>query len=119
MTLKLYTMDEAASIFRVKKRVFAEFIADKPFYRVIGRAKLFTDQDIVQLYEAMACPSNSASAATPPTGTSAALSEASEAARVAALMKKRLQRKSGRSGIRKSREVVSVASSPSACQKRG
>jgi hypothetical protein len=119
MTLKLYTMDEAAAIFRVKKRIFAEFIAGKPFYRVIGRAKLFTDQDIVQLYEAMECPSISANATAPSTGASAAHSVASESARVAALMKKRLPKKSGRSGIRKPREVVSMAASTSACQKRG
>src|SRR5579864_800270 len=108
--LKLYTMDEAAAIFRVKKRVFAEFIADKPFYRVIGRAKLFTDQDISQLYEALACPSNSKSGTAPPTITCGGRSEASEFAKVRALMTKRRPKKSRPSANGKSSKVVSLAS---------
>jgi hypothetical protein len=90
MPLKFYTLAETAAIFRVSKRVFAEFIADKPFYRTIGRAKLFTDQDIAQLYEAMESPSKSASATT----SRPTRSEASEYARVAALMSKALRKKS-------------------------
>lgn len=90
MPPKLYTLAETAAIFRVSKRVFAQFIADKPFYRTIGRAKLFTDQDIAQLYEAMESPSKAASApASRPTR-----SEASEYTRVAALMPKALRKKS-------------------------
>jgi hypothetical protein len=61
MPPKLYTLTETAAIFRVSKQVFAE-----PFYRTIGRAKLFTDQDIAQLYEAMGSPSKSSNAATRP-----------------------------------------------------
>ena len=90
MPPKLYTLAETAAIFRVSKRVFAQFIADKPFYRTIGRAKLFTDQDIAQLYEAMECPSKSTSAPAP----HAAHSEASQYARVAALMSKARRKKS-------------------------
>ena len=66
MPPKLYTLAETAAIFRVSKRVFAAFIADKPFYRTIGRAKLFTEQDIAQLYEAMESPSKSTDAAPDP-----------------------------------------------------
>lgn len=90
MPPKFYTLAEAAAIFRVSKRVFAQFIADKPFYRTIGRAKLFTDQDIAQLYEAMGSPSKSISAPAP----RAPRSEASEYARVAALMPRALRKKS-------------------------
>ncbi len=90
MPPKLYTLAETAAIFRVSKRVFAGFIADMPFYRTIGRAKLFTDQDIAQLYEAMHSPAKPANAqAFRPTH-----SEASEYARVAALMPKALRKKS-------------------------
>ncbi|WP_316179668.1 MULTISPECIES: hypothetical protein [unclassified Bradyrhizobium] len=77
-------MAEAAAIFRVSKRVFAQFIVDKPFYRTIGRAKLFTDQDIAHLYEAM--ESGSSNQATRQPETIAYRSEASEFARVAQLM---------------------------------
>lgn len=90
MPPKFYTLAEAAAIFRVWKRVFAQLIADKPFYRTIGRAKLFTDRDIAQLYEAMESPSKSTGAPAPP----APRSEASVAARVAALMPKALLKKS-------------------------
>lgn len=90
MPLKLYTLAEAAVIFRVSKRVFATFIADKPFYRTIGRAKTLTDQDIAQLYEAMECPSKPTRAPAP----RAACSEASEYARVAALMSGASRKKS-------------------------
>jgi hypothetical protein len=90
MPPKLYTLAETAAIFRVSKRVFAQFIADKPFYRTIGRAKLFTDQDISQLYEAMKGPSKSTSVPAP----GADRSEASSYARVAALLQKSSRKKS-------------------------
>jgi hypothetical protein len=94
MPPKLYTLAETAAIFRVSKRVFAGFIADKPFYRTIGRAKLFTDRDIAQLYEVMGSPSKSSNAAT---RSAADRPEASEYARVAALMSRALPKKSKRS----------------------
>jgi hypothetical protein len=90
MPPKLYTLAETAAIFRVSKRVFAGFIADKPYYRTIGRAKLFTELDIAQLYEAMACPPMPASAQI----SRSARSEASDYARVAALMSKPPRKKS-------------------------
>ncbi len=86
MPPKFYTLAETAAIFRVSKRVFAAFIADKPYYRTIGRAKLFTDQDIAQLYEAMKSPSKSTGVPASQTDPSVGCSQASVAARVEALM---------------------------------
>jgi len=91
MPPKFYTLAEVAAIFRVSKRVFAQFIADKPFYRTIGRAKLFTDQDIAQLYEAMESPSKALSAPALP-------AQSSEHARVAALMSRALRKKAKQIG---------------------
>ncbi len=102
MAPRLYTLTEAAGIFRVSRRVFAEYISDKPFYRTLGKAKLFTDQDLSQLYEALNCPSNSNSGPTPKTGTCAEPSEASESARLAALMTKPRRKPSRRGANGKS-----------------
>lgn len=56
---KLLTLDEVAGHFRVSRRTFQAHIRRYPFYRTLGRRKLFTEADIARLYEALPCPSNS------------------------------------------------------------
>src|SRR3954463_1952402 len=58
-TPPLYTIEEVAARFRVSRRSFQAHIRQNPFYRVLGRKKLFTEADIARLYEALPCPSNS------------------------------------------------------------
>lgn len=58
--LNLRTLDEAAAEFRVSRRFFQDFIRKNPFYRVLGRRKLFSDDDMRRLFELLPCPSNSA-----------------------------------------------------------
>src|SRR3984893_19274414 len=49
--LKLYTETEVAAMFRVSKRTFVDFIGKHSFYRKLGKQKLFTETDIMLLYE--------------------------------------------------------------------
>src|SRR5215475_2018115 len=55
------TLEEAAAHFRVSRRFFTGFIALHPFYREIGRRKLFFPDDIRRITEALKrpCPSRS------------------------------------------------------------
>jgi len=55
------TLEEAATYFRVSRRYFQGFIAVHPFYRMMGRRKLFFPDDIRRLTEALKrpCPSSS------------------------------------------------------------
>jgi hypothetical protein len=50
------TLEEAAAHFRVSRRFFQDFIASHPFYRVLGRRKLFFSDDIHRLTEALKRP---------------------------------------------------------------
>jgi hypothetical protein len=61
MTEQPKTLEEAAAYFRVSRRFFQGFIAEFPFYREIGRRKLFFADDIWHLTEALKrpCPSSS------------------------------------------------------------
>src|SRR5262249_46076515 len=52
------TLEEVAQLFRVSRRTMQKFIRDHPFYRTLGRRKIFSQADVVRLYEALACPSN-------------------------------------------------------------
>jgi excisionase family DNA binding protein len=56
---ELFTLEEVAERFRVSRRTLQEFLKDHPYYRILGRRKLFTEADIERLYEAMPCPSSS------------------------------------------------------------
>lgn len=53
MTDAPLTLEEAAAHFRVSRRFFQDFIASHPFYRVLGRRKLFFSDDIHRLTEAL------------------------------------------------------------------
>ena len=54
MPEKLYTLEEVAERFRVSRRTLQDFLRDHPYYRTLGRRKLFTEADITRLYEATA-----------------------------------------------------------------
>ena len=55
----LHTMDETATKLRISRRSLQDFIRDYPYYRSFGRKKLFTDEDVARLIEALPCPGNS------------------------------------------------------------
>lgn len=58
MPEKLYTLVEAAEYFRVSRRTFQNHIKRHPFYRSIGRKKLFSDSDLARLYDSLPTPQN-------------------------------------------------------------
>jgi hypothetical protein len=55
----LHTMDEVAGKLRKSRRWLQEFLHDHPYYRLAGRTKLFTEEDINRLIEALPCPGSS------------------------------------------------------------
>jgi excisionase family DNA binding protein len=59
MTSALHTMDEAAKKLRVSRRWLQDFIQDHPYYRMAGRKKLFSEEDITRLQGALPCPGSS------------------------------------------------------------
>ncbi len=77
MPRELFTVEEVAERFRVSRRTLQDFLRDHPFYRTLGRRKLFSEADITHLYEALPCPSSSNENAEARIGTSAVPSEAS------------------------------------------
>jgi hypothetical protein len=107
MSLAFYTMEEVAERFRVSRRTMQDFIKDYPYYRVLGRRKLFTDQDILALAEKLECPSNSSADTARPSGTSGAPSEASLWTRAQRLLTEKRQKPSGRNGNGNSRRAPS------------
>ena len=68
----LYIMDEAAEMLRIKRRRLQMLLHEYPFYRMIGRRKVFTSGDLKKIIEALPRPSRLSSAKGRPTGTSAA-----------------------------------------------
>src|SRR2546423_15165645 len=52
----LLTRDEAASKLRVPRRWLQDFIQEHPYYRMVGRKKLFTSEDMTRLIGALPCP---------------------------------------------------------------
>src|SRR5438270_7842947 len=104
----LHTLDEAAARFRVSRRVFQDFVKEHPFYRVLGRRKLFTDADLSRLYEMLQCPSSSSDGTAALTGTSVAPSAASLSTKLQALLTKPPPKRSARAASGKSCKVVSL-----------
>jgi len=51
-----FTLEEVAERFRVSRRTLQDFLRTHPYYRRLGRRKLFTEADISRLYESLACP---------------------------------------------------------------
>jgi len=56
---RFYTIEEVARLFRVSRRTLQGYLRQHPYYRILGRRKLFTEADITRLYESLPCPSNS------------------------------------------------------------
>jgi hypothetical protein len=64
-------MDEVAGKLRKSRRWLQDFLRDHPYYRTAGRTKLFTDEDVSRLIEALPCGNSSHRAtARPSIGTS-------------------------------------------------
>lgn len=57
------TLDEAAAHFRVKRRFFQDVIAKFPFYRTLGRRKLFFPDDIERITDSLNRPSTAGTGA--------------------------------------------------------
>ena len=55
MTLHLFTIDETAEQLRVSRRWLQDFIKRWPFYKIAGRRKVFTPQDIILLHAKLPC----------------------------------------------------------------
>jgi excisionase family DNA binding protein len=94
---ELLTLDEVAARFRVSRRTMQEHVKRYPFYRTLGRRKLFTEADVNHLYEVLECPSNSSNGMVAGSGTSSAPSAASLWTRAQALLTEPRQKKCARS----------------------
>ena len=105
--IHLYTLEEVADRFRVSRRTMQELVKKHPFYRVLGRRKLFSEADISALYGALPCPSNLHEGTDHRSGTSVAPSEASLWTKAQALFKERQPKRSERAGNGRSRKAAS------------
>jgi excisionase family DNA binding protein len=95
---RLLTVEEVADRFRVSRRTLQAHIRRHPFYRLIGRRKLFTEDDVRKIYESLSCPSNSHADTAAPIGTCVAPSEASLWTKAQALLTEKSQKRSERNG---------------------
>jgi excisionase family DNA binding protein len=98
--IALYTMDEAAKELRVSRRWLQEFIQRHPYYRTVGRKKLFTAEDLARLIGALPCPGSSSrpAKARRRTGTSVANTSASLWTTARALLRNERRGASSRRG---------------------
>ena len=55
----LHTMAEVAERLGTSKRWLQGFLSGRPYARMAGRARVFTEGDIAQIIEALPCPSSS------------------------------------------------------------
>ena len=55
----LHTMAEVAERLGTSKRWLQGFLSGRPFGRMAGRSRVFTEGDIAQIIEALPCPSSS------------------------------------------------------------
>jgi hypothetical protein len=93
MPSELFTLEEVAARFRVSRRTLQDFVRIHPYYRRLGRRKLFTEADIARLYEALPC-SNSSVDVEATSGTSAVPSVDALHMRVRALLTNQSRRQS-------------------------
>ncbi|WP_237350427.1 MULTISPECIES: helix-turn-helix domain-containing protein [Rhizobium] len=109
---QLHTMDSVAEALHVSRRTLQDIIKDKPFYRQVGRRKIFTDADIQALLESLSCHLNSSRPAGTEalTSTSVAPSEASLLTKLQALTTGKGRKKSASVEKTRSSTVVSMAS---------
>jgi len=56
---RLLTLDEAAARLRVSRRWLQGFLRNRPFGRMAGRRRLFTEDDFAAIIEELPCPSSS------------------------------------------------------------
>jgi hypothetical protein len=116
----LLTMDEAAKELRVSRRWFQDFIQDYPYYRKVGRKKLFTAEDVARLIGALPpCPGSSSrpSKAKRRIGTSAANTSESLWTTARELLKNEPRDASSRRGASR-QNVVSFKRSRAAIPRR-
>src|SRR5215470_8683489 len=61
MTATFLTLSDVAARLHKSRRWVQDFLRTHPYYRLAGRTKLFTESDVLRLYEAMPspCPSSS------------------------------------------------------------
>ena len=62
--MQFLTMDDVAGRLHVSKRWLQGFVSGKPLGRIVGKKRLFTEADVMQIWEAMPCPSSSIKAQT-------------------------------------------------------
>src|SRR5262245_43130408 len=107
-------MDEVAAKLRISRRFLQTMIRSHPYYRLAGRKKLFTDEDVSRLIEAMPCPGNSSRPvpARRSTGTSGANISESLWTTARELLKGERQARSSIPGEDKPNVVSFPASSP-------
>ena len=55
----LLTLDEVAARLHVSRRWLQGFLKGRPFGRMAGRKRLFTEDDFVSIINALPCPSSS------------------------------------------------------------
>lgn len=72
---KIYSLDEAAEYLRASKQAVARTARKHGLCSVFGRAIRFSDSDVLAIWDAMRCRSNSSSVKAATTGISVALSE--------------------------------------------
>src|SRR6266566_4547122 len=63
---ELYTLDEICLRLRVSRRWLGGYLRTRPYYRIVGRRKMFTTEDLARLIGELPCPSNSTNARTRP-----------------------------------------------------
>src|SRR5256885_193927 len=56
---EIYTINDVAERLHVSRRWFQDFLRGKPYGRMLGRKRVFTEADIAALIEELACPSGS------------------------------------------------------------
>lgn len=57
--VQFYSMDQVAERLHKSRRWLQDYLKEHPHYRLAGRTKLFTEEHIAALYEALPCPSSS------------------------------------------------------------
>src|SRR5436190_4128332 len=61
--MALLTLEQVAERFHVSRRTLQDFLrshpGDPPYFRTLGRRKLFSEADLSRLWEALPCRSNS------------------------------------------------------------
>src|ERR1043166_5988507 len=56
---ELFTLDETAKKLRVSRRWLQGFLRNRPYGRMAGRRRVFTESDITAIIESLPCPSSS------------------------------------------------------------